>query len=35
MLDLKGSWFTNKNDFYLNYIGRELVPAPGTGAPSL
>jgi hypothetical protein len=28
MLDLKGSWFTSKNDFYLRYIGTELVPAP-------
>jgi hypothetical protein len=28
MLDLKGSWFTSKNDFYLRYVGTELVPAP-------
>ncbi|HTV10674.1 MAG TPA: carboxypeptidase-like regulatory domain-containing protein [Acidimicrobiales bacterium] len=28
MLDLKGSYFNNKNDFFLNYVGRELVPAP-------
>jgi len=28
MLDLNGSSFTDKNDYYLNYVGREMVPAP-------
>jgi len=28
MVDLKGSSFEDKNDFLLNYVGRELVAAP-------
>lgn len=28
LLDLHGSIFNNKNDFFLNYLGRELLPAP-------
>jgi hypothetical protein len=28
LLELQGSTFNNKNDFFLNYIGRELLPAP-------
>ncbi|HTW06419.1 MAG TPA: hypothetical protein VME46_02860 [Acidimicrobiales bacterium] len=28
MLSLKGSSFTSKNDYFLNYVGRELLPSP-------
>jgi hypothetical protein len=28
MLNLKGSEFDTKNNYFLNYVGRELVPAP-------
>ena len=28
LLKLDGSIFNNKNDFFLNYLGRELLPAP-------
>jgi hypothetical protein len=32
MLDLKGSWFTDQNNFFLNYVGRVLVPAHNPSA---
>ncbi len=28
VLDLNGSQFEDKNDFFLDYVGRELVAAP-------
>ena len=28
ILNLQGSVFNTKNDYFLNYVGRELVPAP-------